>query len=171
MSTTQFVLAVSALCSLAVMSACSKKQRPEIHSPAGQQSKRGEAKPSSNNGVEVSGVDQDGGEVELSPIYFEYDSFEISLQYRDTLARIAQWMTRTPGMQLTIEGHCDDRGTDEYNIALGERRALAIRDYLQRLGVDQSRISIISYGEERPAAEGNSEDAWARNRRGELRQH
>ena len=83
-----------------------------------------------------------------------------------TLERQASWMQQFPSVTVTIEGHCDERGTREYNLALGERRANSIKDYLTLNGVDGSRINIISYGKERPAVQGSDEGSWAENRRG-----
>ena len=103
--------------------------------------------------------------VELETVYFGFDSFSLDNTARDTLKTSAQWLTDNLAATIQIEGHCDERGTTEYNLALGERRANAAKDYLQKLGVDAARISVISYGEERPAEMGGDEAAWARNRR------
>jgi peptidoglycan-associated lipoprotein len=103
-----------------------------------------------------------------SAVYFEYDSSQLTPAARDQLAQLAEWLRTRPDARVRIEGHTDERGTDEYNLALGERRAHAIRDHLVRLGVNPASLSTISYGEERPAAPGSGEDAWAQNRRGEL---
>ena len=84
---------------------------------------------------------------------------------RQTLNRQAEWLKKYGNYQITIEGHCDERGTRDYNIALGERRANAAKNYLVSLGVDPSRITVVSYGKERPLALGSDEDSWARNRR------
>jgi peptidoglycan-associated lipoprotein len=98
-------------------------------------------------------------------IHFEFDSSAIMPGAQKILSEKADYMRANPGMRVTIEGHCDDRGTDAYNMALGQRRADAARDYLIRLGIDGSRLGTISYGEERPIASGNTEEAWAKNRR------
>ncbi len=102
---------------------------------------------------------------EFQNIHFEFDRYQIRDVDKPTLERIADWMQDHEGMYLLIEGHCDERGTNEYNMALGEQRALAARRYLVGLGVDADRISTISYGEERPLDPRSTEDAWARNRR------
>ena len=80
--------------------------------------------------------------------------------------RQAAWLKSNPSVRVTIEGHCDERGTREYNLALGERRANAVKDYLTALGIDRSRVKTISYGKERPVAMGSNAAAWAQNRRG-----
>ncbi|MFO7801194.1 MAG: peptidoglycan-associated lipoprotein Pal [Desulfovermiculus sp.] len=102
-------------------------------------------------------------------INFAFDSYELRMQARQVLKEKAEIMDRHSGIDLIIEGHCDERGTDEYNLALGERRARAAYEFLVLLGVDPERMSIISYGEERPLDSGHNEEAWAQNRRCEFR--
>jgi peptidoglycan-associated lipoprotein len=98
-------------------------------------------------------------------IHFDFDKSFIRNDAKPILQKVAAYMKKTPGAKLQIEGHCDERGTSEYNIALGQRRADAAKKYLRNLGVDGGRLSTISYGEERPADPGHNETAWARNRR------
>jgi peptidoglycan-associated lipoprotein len=98
-------------------------------------------------------------------ILFETDRYNIDSADQAALAAQAAWLQRYPAKQATIEGHCDERGTREYNLALGERRANAAKNYLVSLGVDPARLTTVSHGKERPIALGSSEDAWARNRR------
>ncbi len=105
----------------------------------------------------------------LAPVYFEFDSSDLTQATRDTLARLHDWLAAHPKTTLTIEGHCDEQGTTEYNIGLGQRRAQVMTDYLSRLGTDAKRLSPVSYGAERPVAEGHDEVAWSKNRRGEFR--
>lgn len=99
-------------------------------------------------------------------VFFDFDQFKIKPKSRGTLERQAAWLRRNTGVTLTIEGHCDERGTREYNLGLGERRASAIKKYLVALGVAENRVATISYGKERPVALGSNDDAWAQNRRG-----
>lgn len=128
-----------------------------------------EAPPQEGAGEEGEQVGGEGdAEVAFTPVYFEFDSSVILPDQRDKLDQIATYLQDNAEVTLLVEGHTDSRGTDEYNIALGERRAQVVQDYLLRLGVDGARLSIISYGEERPAAQGEEEDAWAKNRRAEL---
>ena len=101
----------------------------------------------------------------LEDIFFATDRFDLSPEARGILAKNANWMVQYPTVVILVEGHCDDRNTREYNLALGERRANAVRDYLVSLGVPGDRIGTISYGEERPFALGQTEEAWALNRR------
>ena len=98
-------------------------------------------------------------------VYFETDKHNISSAAAYILESQANWLKATPGFQLIIEGHCDERGTREYNLALGERRANSVRDFLVSLGVESGRVTTISYGKERPAADGTTTEAWAENRR------
>lgn len=98
-------------------------------------------------------------------IFFDTDKSELKREARATLERLAAWMNENPGVAITIEGHCDERGTREYNLALGDRRAAAARNYLIALGTNSARLGTISYGKERPAVPGHTEAAWAQNRR------
>ena len=98
-------------------------------------------------------------------VYFGYDSAALDGNSQATLFRQAAFLKGNPSLTVTIEGHCDERGTREYNLALGERRAAAARDYLLAQGIDPARIRVISYGKERPVAAGSSETSWSKNRR------
>ena len=101
-------------------------------------------------------------------VYFEYDEISLSEETRDRLARNAELLKSQPTFQVTIEGHADERGTNEYNLALGDRRANAVRDYLGSLGVDGGRLRIITYGEERPVCTEEAESCWSQNRRAHM---
>jgi len=101
-------------------------------------------------------------------IYFNLDDSTLSDESRERLARNAELLRAQPQFQVTIEGHADERGTNEYNLALGERRANAVRDYMSSLGVDGGRMRTLSYGEERPVCTDNDESCWSQNRRGHL---
>ncbi len=101
----------------------------------------------------------------LQPVFFELDSADISAEGQAVLDQDAQVLNKYPTWSVTIEGHCDERGTAEYNLALGERRAIAARTYLVSLGIPADRLRTVSYGKEFPFDPGHSEDAWARNRR------
>ena len=102
-------------------------------------------------------------------IYFDYNKYDIRAEYRDILAQKAELMRQYPSIRVRIEGNCDDRGTQEYNLALGERRARAAYEYMIMLGVNPSQIDIISYGKERPVVSGSGEEAWSMNRRDDFR--
>src|SRR6266700_6155445 len=99
-------------------------------------------------------------------IFFAYDSAQISAEGQQILKRQADWLRRYGNVGVTIEGHCDERGTREYNLALGERRAQAVKNVLAAAGIPANRVSTISYGKERPAVVGSTEAALAQNRRG-----
>jgi peptidoglycan-associated lipoprotein len=98
-------------------------------------------------------------------VFFATDKSDLDAEARSTLQKQAVWLRRYPSVSIAVEGHCDERGTREYNLALGERRANAVREYLRNLGVEPSRMKTISYGKERPVALGSNEDAWRQNRR------
>jgi peptidoglycan-associated lipoprotein len=98
-------------------------------------------------------------------VFFGYDRSDVTGEARATLDAQAAWLKRYPNVSLTVEGHADERGTREYNLALGERRATAARNYLVAQGIDASRLRTVSYGKERPAVLGSNEAAWAQNRR------
>ncbi len=102
---------------------------------------------------------------ELGDVFFAFDSAVLSTASESQLNDNVQWMNDNPSASVVIEGHCDERGTDEYNIALGERRAETAKNYMANAGVDPSRMQTVSYGEERPFDPGHDEDAWAKNRR------
>ncbi|TXY03707.1 peptidoglycan-associated lipoprotein Pal [Vibrio mimicus] len=105
---------------------------------------------------------------ENQTIYFAFDNATIASDYEAMLAAHAAYLVKNPSLKVTIEGHADERGTPEYNIALGERRAQAVAKYLEALGVQSGQLSIVSYGEEKPLVLGQSEDAYAKNRRAVL---
>ena len=107
----------------------------------------------------------EGEEGVLKDIHFEYDKYNLTDEAASVMGQNAEYLMQNPEATALIEGHCDERGTEEYNLALGEKRALAARDYFVRFGIDRSRLSIISYGEERPMDAASDEEAWAKNRR------
>ena len=102
---------------------------------------------------------------ELKTVYFGYDKDDLTEAARATLRQNANWLKANPQWNVILEGHCDERGTIEYNLALGQRRANAVRSYLASLGVEAARVRTVSYGEERPVDHGHNEAAWAKNRR------
>jgi len=101
----------------------------------------------------------------LQDIYFEFDSHDLRVDTRETLKANAAWLRSNPSVTVDIEGHCDERGTNDYNMALGAKRAEAAMDYLTTLGVAAGRLSTTSYGEEVPVCEEHAEECWAKNRR------
>ena len=152
---------IAAITMLAV-GACAKKA-PEVLPPAPEGTGTDTG---SNTGGVVPGSQQDFvANVSSDRIFFDLDQYNVDAQDQATLQSQAQWLARNPAVRVTLEGHADERGTRDYNIALGERRANAAKNYLASIGVDPSRIDVISYGKERPAALGSTEEAWAQNRR------
>ncbi|WMS88867.1 peptidoglycan-associated lipoprotein Pal [Pleionea litopenaei] len=101
-------------------------------------------------------------------VYFEFDDSTVKSEYQDLLKAHAWFLSRNPGVQIVVEGHCDERGTPEYNLALGERRGNSVRDILMSYGVTSSQIRVVSYGEENPANPAHNEMAWEKNRRAVL---
>lgn len=104
----------------------------------------------------------------LENVRFDYDRADLSDEARASLQKNATWMNRWTSTRVTVEGHADSRGTSEYNLALGERRAGTVRDYLISLGIDASRVNIVSLGEERPLCTEETDACWAQNRRGQF---
>ncbi len=98
-------------------------------------------------------------------VFFDYDQYDLRSAALATVEKQARWLKQYPNVNIIIEGHCDERGTREYNLALGEKRAMAVRNYLVALGVSPNRIEIVSYGKERPVALGSNPSAWSQNRR------
>jgi peptidoglycan-associated lipoprotein len=156
---------------LIALGACSKK-RPEVLPPApgdavvaDPNAGLGTGQGTGNGGV-TPGSDADfRRSVTSNTINFGLDQYDIDPQARTILDSQAEWLTRNPQVRVTIEGHCDERGTREYNLALGDRRANAAKNYLAARGIAPSRLTTISYGSERPQALGSDEGAWAQNRR------
>jgi len=99
-------------------------------------------------------------------VFFGFDRFDLTPDARDVLERQSEWLKRFPVITVTVAGHSDERGTREYNLALGERRANSVKNYLVALGVNSNRIRTVSYGKEQPVDPGSNEAAWAKNRRG-----
>ena len=111
---------------------------------------------------------EDEAPLELLTVHFQYDEYDLTQEAMETLTRNAESLARHRNAVIRIEGHCDERGTEEYNMALGEKRAQTVKQYLSDYGISPSNISIISYGESVPAQYGNNESAWKKNRRAEF---
>ena len=125
----------------------------------------GSASSSSSSGITDKASAEDALAAIGNTVFFDYDSSALSADAEGTLMRQAAFLNANPALTVTLEGHCDERGTREYNLALGERRGSAARDFLLAQGVDSARIRVVSYGKERPAAAGSNESSWAKNRR------
>src|SRR6478735_2721006 len=153
------------VCSAIALSACSKKPPAELP-PAPQDTSTPTPPPPRTTGP-IPGSQEHFRQIMAGrdTIYFDTDMFNIDAQDQVALREQATYLGQFPNVRATIEGHADERGTREYNLALGERRANAAKNYLISLGVSADRLSVVSYGKERPVALGSDEQSWARNRR------
>ena len=148
------------------MGACAPKTPPPVVTPPAAVDNSKSTDPNSLEVVELPAMQADliakaGSDV----VYFGTDEYALDAASKATLAAQAKWLIANPSVRASIEGHCDERGTREYNQALGERRANAARDYLLSQGVPAARLLVTSWGKEKPAASGSNEEAWAQNRR------
>jgi peptidoglycan-associated lipoprotein len=167
----QLTSIVAAAVMLAMVAGCSSKQ-----SGAG----AGAGGPGGSGGIGENGLGPNGssslnrfqkgtldanGQGPLSDIHFDYNDYSVRAQDGEILKSNADWITKNSGTRVQIEGHCDDRGSEEYNIALGAKRAQAAKDYLETLGIAADRMSTISYGKELPVCTEETDECWAQNRR------
>lgn len=151
------VLVALLLVGLVTSCASKKKQDENIPSQPAQVT---------NESIELDSMGSDSGKIAgLYTIYFDFDKSNLTNEAKSLLKKNAEWLKNNPGVRLQVEGHCDVRGSIEYNLGLGERRAKAAVQYLKSLGVKGDRLSVISYGKERPIAMGDSEADHAKNRR------
>jgi len=163
------LVAASIACLVLFVGCHGQKTRPLVspegstRPPASEVTRPGTAEPEENPIQPIETAE--GEEGPLTDIHFDYDRYNLTNEAADVMAANAEYLMNHPEANVLIEGHCDERGTEEYNLALGEKRALTARDFLVRFGIDKSRVSIISYGEERPLDPAPSETAWALNRR------
>ncbi len=159
--TTGLVLGIA----LIATAGCAKKRNVNDLPPA--PSETGPANPSEGDSDTIAGPlnEQFKRAVTSDTIHFAFDQYDIDPEARAILDSQAQWLTAHPNTRITIEGHCDERGTREYNLALGDRRANAAKNYLATRGISPTRITTISYGKERPIALGSDDSSWAQNRR------
>ena len=118
--------------------------------------------------IDLDKFNQDRDVFKANTVYFEFDKSTVKTGERSKIEEVANYLKGTAQNKLLIEGYCDERGTEEYNRALGEKRALALREYLAKLGIKPNRVLTRSYGEDKPASAGHDEAAWAKNRRGEF---
>jgi peptidoglycan-associated lipoprotein len=141
------------------------KEQPETAQQPKTPEKISEKKVEDVTSSDVASAYAEGKEGMFADIMFDYDKYDVKDSYKSELQAVAEWMTKNSSAKLSVEGNCDDRGTNEYNLALGDRRAKAVRDYLVSLGVASSRIETMSYGEEKQVCTEQSEECWAKNRR------
>jgi len=143
---------------------CAKPKQPDAEGAA---TGEGAQAPVINDSeIQYDPQGSDSGKITgLNSIHFEYDQARLTADARKTLAGNAEWIKSNSSVTVQIEGHTDERGSVEYNLSLGERRAKSVKTYLEGLGIDPKRMTIISYGEEKPIATGDSEASWSKNRR------
>lgn len=158
-------LKLAAMAAVLVVAGCASKPKPAAEAPP-------PAPPPSSavqgqvESTVVPGSVQDFRVNVGDTVHFEYDKYAITSEDRDILQRQASWLQKYAQVRVSIEGHCDERGTREYNLALGARRANAVKEYLVSLGVSSARMDTISYGKERPICTESNESCWSQNRRG-----
>ena len=176
------MITIACLLAGAVLLAGCPKKATTIQPPSAGSQVGGSSNTSPSGGASTSGKDLGGdnganargevgdatGPLARKVIYFDFDKSEIKPEYADIVRASAQTLTQRPGIKMKLEGNTDERGTREYNIGLGERRAQAVRRALMLQGVGETQITTVSFGAERPAAEGDDEAAWSKNRRVEL---
>jgi peptidoglycan-associated lipoprotein len=167
--TTVTLLATAALIAVA---GCSKKPPAKLPpAPPSETSTTSGTGAPAGTGSDTNGAATPGSRADMiaqagtDTVHFATDSSDVDAEAKAILAKQAAWLVKYPNVHVTVEGHCDERGTREYNLALGDRRANSAKDFLVNAGVSAGRISVISYGKERPVATGSDEDAWAQNRR------
>jgi peptidoglycan-associated lipoprotein len=157
------------MAALMATAACTKKPPKDLPPPPPTAGDQGASSGMDNGGATSTTVPGSAADfknkVGSDTVLFSTDSYDIDDEARGILDRQIQWLQQYPAVRVTIEGHCDERGTREYNLALGDRRANSAKNYLASRGIAASRITVISYGKERPAAMGSDEGAWAQNRR------
>jgi peptidoglycan-associated lipoprotein len=176
-----FAVTLTLIVVLAFLAAgCAKKPVPTAEAPVAEERPVVSAMPSQEiSGIQERAITEEDAAAaaaraaamalpQLQRIHFDFDQHVLTDQAREILAANAAYLRANPGVRVQVEGHCDERGSDEYNLALGERRARAAMSYLVSLGIPQDRLSFISYGEERPLDSARNEDAWAKNRRAEF---
>lgn len=162
---------------LIVIVAYGCKQRvvtqPEAQMGEQQEISKGQKGGETISGQKVASIDSEdisskyikGEEGIFKDILFDFDKYDIKKSYRSSLQAVSSWMIKNSIARLSIEGHCDERGTNEYNLALGDRRAKSVKDYLASFGVSSAKIDMLSYGEEKPLCTDKKEECWSKNRR------
>ncbi len=154
----------TAVAAVALLAACASDPKDDMGSDS-MASSAPAAAPAAPSGPAMDSAEY-FNQVVGNGVYFGLDEYGLNAAAQATLRSQASWLNQNPSTSVVVEGHCDERGTREYNLGLGERRANAVKDYLVSLGVTSSRVRTISYGKERPVCVASSEDCWNRNRRG-----
>lgn len=169
MSRLSYLALILVLVFLMVLPACSKKEVAPIEEAIEPVEEIPPPPPPPlEEEIETEPVVEEVEPIVLEDIFFDYDKFNILERYKEALAANAEILLDHPDIELQVEGHCDERGTNEYNLALGEKRAKAVIDFYVAYGVNPGNLSLVSYGEERPFDSGHDERAWAKNRRAHM---
>jgi peptidoglycan-associated lipoprotein len=155
----------AAIAAMLIVAACASKPKPMAEAPPPPPSST-TAPPAEVQSSTVPGSLQDFKVNVGDTVHFDYDKYSVRDDDKDLLSRQAAWLQKYPQVRVTVEGHCDERGTREYNLALGARRANAVKEYLVSLGVSSARVDTISYGKERPICTESDESCYSQNRRG-----
>ena len=155
---------ISVIAATALLAACASDNKDDMGS-ADMGSTQPAAAPSAPSGPAMDSAEY-FNQVVGNGVYYDLDEYSLNGAAQATLRGQASWLSQNPSRSIVVEGHCDERGTREYNLGLGERRANSAKDYLVSLGVAPSRVRTISYGKERPVCVGSNESCWSRNRRG-----
>jgi len=169
MQTLKLVLIVLFLCGGLIGCAKSTPQMDQEDVGKSDMSQTSEVKGADEGSMQGEAVPTHDHIAGMERISFDFDQFTLSAEARSILGNNAKYLQANSGTNVVIEGHCDERGSDEYNLALGESRALAAKSYLVSLGISAKRLSVISYGEEKPLSKGAGESAWGQNRRAEFK--
>ncbi len=157
---------VTALAAVLLLAACASKPAQTGGASTGGTSSTNQTSTASAPQAPAAGSVEEFTQSVGDRVFFGFDRYDLTAEAQAQLQKQATWLKTYPQYRFVIEGHCDERGTREYNLALGERRATAVKNYLVALGIDVARMQTISYGKERPAVLGSDEEAWAQNRRG-----
>ena len=176
MTARRIVVVLTAVSAVVALSACAKKApttsaeaRPPVQSRPAETQVAPPPSTSARKDAEGDVLSQDLATINrkgyLVDAYFDFDQANLRSDARDGLAKDAAWLKKYPSVQVLLEGHCDDRGTEAYNLALGDKRASNAREYLESLGVPESRIKTVSYGKERPFCASDDDSCWQENRR------
>lgn len=165
-----YLILVLALALLMILPACAKKDTVEVTDiePADEEIVPPPPPPPLEEETEEVPVIEEVEPVVLEDIFFDYDKFTIKDEFKRILTANAELLLDNPDVELLVEGHCDERGTSEYNLSLGEKRAKAVLDFYVAYGVNAGRLALVSYGEEKPFDMGHNESAWAKNRRAHM---
>lgn len=150
---------------LMVAVSCASKKTTTDEGEGSGDAYEGNYESSGDSSLEINGDSDSSKAGNLRTIYFAYDSAALSRASKNVLDQNAEFLKSNESVSIQVEGHCDERGGIEYNLALGERRAKSVRNYLTALGVSNARLSIVSYGKERPLSFGHEQESWAKNRR------